>query len=200
MNGPQNGNSDLNTTSSIFARAAARDFAARRGARREHIRRDLRPARQSLAAKGPPPGGLLVKGSLASLLTPHRSMRICSSLASRQRAFYKQRHVQKFMSLCLISIGSHGCGASGWQPVKKLWIPPFHQKPGAGEARQEKIRMDLRLRSNEASARFLMKPSGLRSFWLWPLSLLAHRSIRICSLVAPRPKPKILSAAVSIVF
>ena len=60
--------------------------------------------------------------------------------------------------------------------------------------------MDLRLRSNEVAARFLMKPSGLRSFWLCALSLLGRRSIRICSLVAPRTNPKILSAAVSIVF
>jgi len=56
-----------------------------------------------------------------------------------------------------------GCPAQ--QPVKKLWIPPFHQKPGAGEARRRRIPfMGLRLRSNEAAARFLMKPSGLRSF------------------------------------
>lgn len=60
--------------------------------------------------------------------------------------------------------------------------------------------MDLRLRSNEVAAWFLLKPSGLRFFGLCALSLLGHRSIRICSLVAPRIKPKILSAAVSIVF
>jgi hypothetical protein len=60
--------------------------------------------------------------------------------------------------------------------------------------------MDLRLRSNEVAARFSMKPSGLRSFCLCALSLLGHRSIRICSLVASRTKPKILSAAVSIIF
>ena len=60
--------------------------------------------------------------------------------------------------------------------------------------------MDLRLRSNEVAARFLIKPSGLRSFCLCALSLLGHRSIGICSLVASRTKPKILSAAVSIVF
>ena len=50
--------------------------------------------------------------------------------------------------------------------------------------------MDLRLRSNEVAARFLMKPSGLRSFCLCALSLLGHRSMRICSLVASRTKPK----------
>ena len=60
--------------------------------------------------------------------------------------------------------------------------------------------MGLRLRSNEVAARFLMKPSGLRSFWLCALSLLGHRSMWICSLVASRTKPKILSAAVSIIF
>jgi hypothetical protein len=38
--------------------------------------------------------------------------------------------------------------------------------------------MDLRLRSNEVAARFLSKPSGLRSFCLCALSLLAHRSIK----------------------
>ena len=38
--------------------------------------------------------------------------------------------------------------------------------------------MDLRLRSNEVAARFLMKPSGLRSFWIGALSLLGHRSIK----------------------
>ena len=54
--------------------------------------------------------------------------------------------------------------------------------------------MDLRLRSNEVAARFLMKPSGLRSFCLCALSLLGHRSMRICSLVVPRTKPKISSA------
>jgi hypothetical protein len=87
------------------------------------------------------------------------------------------------------------------QPDKKLWIPPFHPKPGADEARRRRISfMDLRLRSNEVAARFSMKPFGLRSFWLCALSLLGHRSVRICSLVASRTKPKILSAAVFIVF
>jgi hypothetical protein len=60
--------------------------------------------------------------------------------------------------------------------------------------------MGLRLRSNEVADWFLMEPSGLKSFCLCALSLLGHRSLRICSLVAPRSKPKILSAAVSIVF
>ena len=60
--------------------------------------------------------------------------------------------------------------------------------------------MGLRLRSNEVAARFLVKPFGLRSFWFCALSLLGHRSMRICFLVASHTKPKILSAAVSIVF
>jgi hypothetical protein len=60
--------------------------------------------------------------------------------------------------------------------------------------------MDLRLRSNEAAARFSMKPSGLRSFWLRTWSLPGHRSQRICSLPAPRTKPKILSAVASEFF
>ena len=61
--------------------------------------------------------------------------------------------------------------------------------------------MDLRLRSNEVAARFSMKPSGLRSFCLCALSLLGRRSLRIGgSEVASRTKPKILSAAVSIIF
>jgi hypothetical protein len=60
--------------------------------------------------------------------------------------------------------------------------------------------MGLRLRSNEVADWFLMKPFGLKSFRLCALSLLGHRSLRIYSLVAPRSKPKILSAAVSIVF
>jgi hypothetical protein len=64
------------------------------------------------------------------------------------------------------------------QPAEKLWIPPFHPKPGADEARRGRISLaDLRLRSNEVAARFSMKPSGLRSFWLCALSLLGHRSI-----------------------
>ena len=88
-----------------------------------------------------------------------------------------------------------------YQPVKKPWTPPFHQKPGADEARRRRISlMDLRLRSNEVAARFLMKPFGLRSFLLCALSLLGHKSIRMCSLVASRTKPKILSAVVFIVF
>src|SRR5215469_1142766 len=47
-----------------------------------------------------------------------------------------------------------------------------------------------------------MKPFGLKSFCLCVLSLLGHPDLsgRICSLVAPRSRPKILSAAVSIVF
>jgi hypothetical protein len=47
---------------------------------------------------------------------------------------------------------------------------------------------------------FLAKPFGLRFFWTAALSRLAHRSIRICALVAPRISPKFLSAAMSIVF
>jgi hypothetical protein len=80
-------------------------------------------------------------------------------------------------------------------------MPPFHQKPGADEARRRRIPfMGLRLRSNEVAGWFLMKPSGLKSFCLCALSLLGHRSLGIGSLVTPRSKPKILSAAVSIVF
>jgi hypothetical protein len=60
--------------------------------------------------------------------------------------------------------------------------------------------MDLRLRNNEVAGPFSAKPSGLRLFWHGSLSLLACRSLRICSLVAPRTRPKFLSAAMSIVF
>jgi hypothetical protein len=46
----------------------------------------------------------------------------------------------------------------------ELWIPPFPQKPGADEARRRRISFtDLRLRSNEAVARFLRKSSSLRA-------------------------------------
>jgi hypothetical protein len=48
------------------------------------------------------------------------------------------------------------------QPVEKLWIPPFHLKRSAGKARRKRIPfIGLRLRSNKAAARFLMKPFGL---------------------------------------
>ena len=57
--------------------------------------------------------------------------------------------------------------------------------------------MDLRLRNNDVAARFSMKPFGLRPFCRCSLSLLGRRSLRICSLVASRTKPKLLSAAVS---
>jgi len=30
-------------------------------------------------------------------------------------------------------------GKNTQQPVKKLWTPPFHQKPGADEARRRRI-------------------------------------------------------------
>jgi hypothetical protein len=50
------------------------------------------------------------------------------------------------------------------QPVGKLWIPPFHLKPDDGKARRRIPFMGLRLRSNKAAARFLVKPFGLRSF------------------------------------
>ena len=34
-----------------------------------------------------------------------------------------------------------------------------------------------------------MPPGGLHRIWLLALLLLGHRSLRICSLVAPRQKP-----------
>ena len=81
--------------------------------------------RQSLAAKGPPPEGLFVKGSLASLLAPHRSMRIGSSLAPRQRAFHKQRQVHKFMTLCLVL-------AAPKQDAQKRHVFPIQLTPDCG--------------------------------------------------------------------
>src|SRR5581483_11254198 len=91
--------------------------------------------------------------------------------------------------------------ACAQQPVEKLWILPFRPKWGADKARGGRISLvDLRLTSNAVAAPFSAKPFGLRSFYLCALSLLPHRSLQICSVVASRAKPKFLSAAVSIVF
>src|SRR5215475_8777477 len=50
-------------------------------------------------------------------------------------------------------------------------MPPFHQKPGADEARRRRIPFTgLRLRSNEVAAWFLGKPLGLGLFWYCALS------------------------------
>ncbi len=77
-----------------------------------------------------------------------------------------------------------------WQPVTKLWILLFCQKPPADEARRRSISStDLRLRSNKVAGPFLTKPFGLRSFGLLPCPYLAS-----CS------NPKFFSAALFIVF
>jgi hypothetical protein len=122
--------------------------------------------------------------------------RLSNFCAQRQRALPRMKNSGIFIA------ATGGVESrTRWQRVKKLWILTFHQKPGADKARRGRISFtDLRVRSNAVADGFLMKPFGLRSFGICALSLLGHRSLRICSLVASRSNPKTLSAAVSIVF
>ena len=125
----------MNITTMTFA---ARDFSARRGASDEHtLQRSVRSEQRSLGQKDMPPGGLHRIWLLALLLLGHRSLRICSLVAPRQKPNAVQQMPTQFVNSTLDSGRVLG-GADGielicrhilaYAPLRPLFkIPAFRR-------------------------------------------------------------------------
>src|SRR5438046_1600488 len=92
---------------------AAMDFGFRRGVSDEHtLQRSVRSEQRSLSQKDMPSGGLHRIWLLALLLLGHRSLRICSLVAPRQKPNAVQQMPTQFVNSTLGSLrcrdGSRG--------------------------------------------------------------------------------------------
>ena len=94
------------------------DFWFRRGVSDEHtLQRSVRSEQRSLSQKDMPPGGLHRIWLLALLLLGHRSLRICSLVAPRQKPNAVQQMPTQFVNSTLGR--GNASGQLGGNPLKK---------------------------------------------------------------------------------
>ena len=92
---------------------AAMDFWVRRGVSDEHtLQRSVRSEQRSLNQKDMPPTGLRRIWLLALLLLGHRSLRICSLVAPRQKPNAAQQMPTQFVNSTLAPRRGPACGGA----------------------------------------------------------------------------------------